>query len=212
MLNELKEFTTLYKKNIILNEEISCLKEEKRKLNKKLKDDIELTNKVNLVLDYKIKRYENHENTVKNQENKLKKRGFYIVALNILLVVAFVLNIPFISLFTLISVNLLLSGLNYYVYLKNTKDERTYLNMNDKELLKEEKFKNEQELEKNFLVKKSIQRKIKSYNKQINFKEKKLRKLNLELNNITGSLVNDSLKIGIHEIMNEESKKLVIRL
>lgn len=212
MLNELKEFTTLYKKNIILNEEISCLKEEKRKLNKKLKDDIELTNKVNLVLDYKIKRYESHENTVKNQENKLKKRGFHIVALNILLVVAFVLNIPFISLFTLVSVNLLLSGLNYYVYLKNTKDERTYLNMNDKELLKEEKFKNEQELEKNFLVKKSIQRKIKSYNKQINFKEKKLKKLNSKLNNITGSLVNDSLKIGVHEIMNEESKKLVIRL
>ena len=164
------------------------------------------------MLDYKIKRYEIHEDKLKNQNKKLKKRGFYIVALNILLVVAFVLNIPFISLFTLVSVNLLLSGLNYYVYLKNTKDERNYLNMNDKELLKEEKFKNEQELEKNFLVKKSIQRKIKSYNKQINFKEKKLRKLNSELNNITCSLVNDSLKIGIHEIMNEESKKLVIRL
>lgn len=212
MLNELKEFTALYKNNIILNEEISCLKEEKTKLAKRLKEDIELINRTNIVLDYKIKRYEIHEDKLKNQNKKLKKRGFYIVALNILLVVAFILNIPFISLFTLVSVNLLLSGLNYYVYLKNTKDERNYLNMNDKELLKEEKFKNEQELEKNFLVKKSIQRKIKSYNKQINFKEKKLRKLNSKLNNITCSLVNDSLKIGIHEIMNEESKKLVIRL
>lgn len=212
MLNELKEFTTIYKNNIILNEEISCLKEEKTKLAKRLKEDIELINRTNIVLDYKIKRYEIHENKLKNQNKKLKKRGFYIVALNILLVVAFVLNMPFISLFTLVSVNLLLSGLNYYVYLKNTKDERNYLNMNDKELLKEEKIKNEQKLEKNFLVKKSIQRKIKSYNKQINFKEKKLKKLNSKLNNITCSLINDSLKKGIHEIMNEESKKLVIRL
>lgn len=212
MLNELKEFTTLYKNNIILNEEIDCLKEEKRKLNNKLNDDIELINKVNLVLDYKIKRCEINENEVKKQESKLKKRGFHIVVLNILLVVAFVLNIPFISLFTLVSVNLLLSGLSYYLYLKNTKDERNYLNTNNKELLKEEKFKNEQELEKNFLVKKSIQRKIKSYNKQINFKENKLKKINIKLDIIIHSLVNDSLKIGIHEIMTEESKKLVIRL
>ena len=212
MLNELKEFTTLYKNKNILNEEIDCLKEEKRKLNNKLNYDIELINKVNLVLDYKIKRYESHENAVKKQENKLKKRGFHIVVLNILLVVAFVLNIPFISLFTLVSVNLLLSGLCYYLYLKNTKDERNYLNTNNKELLKEEKANNEQELEKNFLVKKSIQRKIKSYNKQINYKENKLKKINIKLDIIIHSLVNDSLKIGVHEIMTEESKKLVIRL
>ena len=53
MLNELKEFTALYKNNIILNEEISCLKEEKTKLAKRLKEDIELINRTNIVLDYK---------------------------------------------------------------------------------------------------------------------------------------------------------------
>ena len=62
MLNELKEFTALYKNNIILNEEISCLKEEKTKLAKRLKEDIELINRTNIVLDYKIKRYENNIN------------------------------------------------------------------------------------------------------------------------------------------------------